>query len=326
MARGDQLTRQWRIIQALTIARGGKTVQGLSKELGCHTRTVYRDLEALQQAGFPVYTETEGGRSRWALLDSALEPVPVPFRLSELLALYFSRDMIRPLKGTPFYDAMETLFQKIRTTLPETTTAPLDRMTARLGAGYKPYKDYSRFSTILETVRKAMMDRRYLDITYFSMSRGKTSDRRVAPYHMWFFDGTFYLIGFCERRKGIRTFAVDRIRTCDMTEAAFDLPDSFDPDAYMAASFGIYQGTPVTVRVRFSSEAAGYIRERVWHKSQMLTPEPDGSLIFEAEVADSDEIRFWILSWGANAEVLSPEPLRTAIQDDIRAMAGLYGG
>ncbi len=324
MPRGDQLARQWRIIQSLSASKRGKRVRELSGILDCHPRTVYRDLEALQQAGFPVYTDWEDGRSRWKLLDPTGDTVPVPFRISELIALYFGRDMIRPLKGTPFHTAMETLFQKIRATLPEETASHLDRMSAHIGAGAKPHKDYSRFSSLMETVGEALLEHRHLDIRYHSMGSGEDSTRRIAPYHLWFFDGTFYLIAYCLQRDGMRTFAIDRIRSCRLTEDRFTVPDTFDPTAYVADSFGVFKGKPVTVRVRFSPEAAGYIRERTWHHSQRLVDAPDGSLLFEAEVADSDEIRAWILSWGANAEVLSPDPLRSAVKRHVRRMVERY--
>ena len=57
MARGDQLGRQWKIIQTLVSARQGKSAAELAEDLECHPRTLYRDLEALQVAGFPIYTE-----------------------------------------------------------------------------------------------------------------------------------------------------------------------------------------------------------------------------------------------------------------------------
>ena len=57
MARGDQLARQWRILQSLIAARRGKSAADLARELENHWRTVYRDLEALQLAGFPIFTD-----------------------------------------------------------------------------------------------------------------------------------------------------------------------------------------------------------------------------------------------------------------------------
>ena len=76
MARGDQLSRQWRIIHALIASPHGKSAAELSDALDCHSRTVYRDLEALQMAGFPLYTEQEGGKTRWSLIDAQRHQMP----------------------------------------------------------------------------------------------------------------------------------------------------------------------------------------------------------------------------------------------------------
>jgi predicted DNA-binding transcriptional regulator YafY len=64
MARGDQLARQWKIIQTLITSRQGKSAADLAGEIECHPRTLYRDLEALQSAGFPIYTERVEGSDR----------------------------------------------------------------------------------------------------------------------------------------------------------------------------------------------------------------------------------------------------------------------
>ena len=102
MARGDQLARQWMIFQKLMTAKYGKTVNDLAADLDCHPRTVYRDLEALQVGGFPIYNERINGTNFWALMESAKNPVPIPFSLPELIALYFGRDLLKVLKKYRF--------------------------------------------------------------------------------------------------------------------------------------------------------------------------------------------------------------------------------
>jgi len=62
MPRGDQLGRQWRIIQTL-LTSSGKSAAELAAELDIHPRTVYRDLVALQTAGFPIWTGRASGLS-----------------------------------------------------------------------------------------------------------------------------------------------------------------------------------------------------------------------------------------------------------------------
>ncbi len=118
MARGDQLGRQWRIIQTLISSRTGKSAAELAEELDCHPRTVYRDLEALQIAGFPIYTERVEGKSLWSLLDTVKHQIPVPFSLTELMALYFSTEMLKVFRDTPFHDSLESLSGKVKATLP----------------------------------------------------------------------------------------------------------------------------------------------------------------------------------------------------------------
>ena len=111
----------------------------------CHPRTVYRDLEALQVAGFPIYTERSEGKNLWSLLDTVKHQIPVPFSLTELMALYFGRDMLKVFKDTAFYDSLESLFQKVKTTLPQESIKYLKNVEQTLHLGVKPYKEYGKF-------------------------------------------------------------------------------------------------------------------------------------------------------------------------------------
>ncbi len=87
MARGDQLARQWRILQSLIAAHRGKSAADLARELEYHWRTVYRDLEALQLAGFPIFTDRVEGKNLWSILDTVRHNIPIPLNLTELMAL-----------------------------------------------------------------------------------------------------------------------------------------------------------------------------------------------------------------------------------------------
>ncbi len=324
MARGDRLGRQWKIIQILVSSRIGKSAAELSDELECHPRTLYRDLEALQVAGFPIYTERVEGKNLWSLLDTVKHQMPVPFSLTELMALYFSRDMLKVFKDTPFYDSLESLFQKVKTTLPPESGKYLDSVEQTLHVGVKPYKAYGKFKGILNQVNDAATNRKSIEMVYFTMSRKKESRRRVDPYRIWFFNGTFYLIGLCHTRNEIRIFALDRIKMLHQTEETFDIPEDFNLSKFTASSFGVYQGEPVSIKVWFHPDVAGYIKEKIWHESQRIYAQDDGSIIFEAEVAGTEEIRFWVMTWGAGAEVLEPAFLREEIRKEVGNMAGRY--
>ena len=324
MARGDQLARQWKIIQSLISSRHGRSVSSLAAALNCHRRTVYRDLEALQEAGFPVYTDRIGSKNYWSLLDTAKHSIPIPFSLPELMALYFSRGMMKVLKDTMFYNSLESLFEKIKTTLSPEYIEYLGKVENSLEVRSKPYKQYAELKDTINRVSDAVVQKKAIEIAYYAMSRKKVTRRKVAPYKMWFFDGTFYLVGKCGLRKDIRVFALDRIKKIEITDEKFEVPEDLNIDDFMKSSFGVFQGDPIRVRVWFAADIADYIREKIWHETQNIEDQKDGTLIFEAEVAGTEEIKFWILKWGAKAMVLAPESLREEIQYETEAMLKNY--
>ena len=324
MSRGDQLGRQWQIIQTLLSSKRGRSALELSEELECNLRTVYRDLEALQIAGFPICNEREDGKNLWSLLDTVKQSIPIPFTLTELMAIYFSRDLVKTLQDTVFYDSLESLFKKIKTTLPPDSEEFLKNVQNTLYVSQKQYKEYGKAKGTISTVNDAAIRKRSIEINYYSMSNKKESVRKVDPYRILFFNGTFYLIAYCHQRIETRIFALDLIKSVSMTGESFTVPDDFDLEDFMKPSFGIFKGKPEKVRIWFGPNAAGYISEKVWHETQNIIEADDGSIIFEAEIAITEEIKTWVLSWGSKAAVLKPASLKKELKDEIEKMARKY--
>lgn len=324
MARGDQLSRQWRIIQTLITARQGKSASELAHTLECHSRTIYRDLEALQAAGFPLYNQKHENRTVWSILEAGRHQMPIPLNLTELMALYFSRNMLSVLEGTAIHDSLVSLFEKVKATLPRQYIDYLRKIEHSLTVGVKAHKPYRKFKDVLDRVQEAVQNHQLIRIRYFTMSRQKMTRRQIAPYQIWYFDETFYLIGHCYQRKEVRLFAIDRIEQIEICDTYFDPPQGFDAEQFMQASFGVFRGQPENVKIHFSQKAAGYVAEKKWHPTQILTPQPDGSLVFSAQVAGIDEIKMWILKWGADAQVMAPESLRQAVAHEALAMLKQY--
>jgi predicted DNA-binding transcriptional regulator YafY len=324
MARGDQLSRQWRIIQTLISARQGKSASELAHTLECHSRTIYRDLEALQAAGFPLYNQKRDNRTVWSILEAGRNQMPIPLCLTELMALYFSRNMLNVLEGSAIHNSLISLFEKVKATLPRQYIDYLKKIEHSLTVGVKAHKPYRKFRSTLDRVQKAVQNHQLIHIRYFTMNRQQMTRRQIAPYQIWYFDETFYLIGHCYQRKEVRLFAIDRIEQIEVSDSHFEPPQGFDAEQFMHASFGVFRGQSENVKIRFSQQAAGYVAEKMWHPTQKLTPQPDGSLIFNAQVAGIDEIKMWILKWGAGAQVLAPESLRQAVALEAQAMLKQY--
>lgn len=324
MARGDQLSRQWRIIQTLISAKQGKSASDLAETLECHSRTIYRDLEALQAAGFPLYNQKQDNKTLWSILETGSQQMPIPLSLTELMALYFSRNMLNVLKGSAIHDSLTSLFEKVKATLPQQYIDYLAKIEHSLTVGVKAHKPYRKFKDTLAQVQEAAQNQRLVRVCYFTMSRRKRTRRQIAPYQVWYYDETFYLIGYCYQRKEIRLFAIDRIEQIEILDETFDPPEGFNAEQFMQTSFGVFQGEPASVKIRFTKKTAGYVSEKIWHPTQTLTPQPDGGLVFEAKVAGIDEIKRWILKWGADAEVLAPDELRKSVSREVQAMLDHY--
>jgi predicted DNA-binding transcriptional regulator YafY len=322
--RGGQLARQWQLIQRLARSRYGCGLDDLADELGCVRRTVYRDLDALMLAGFPVVSEKRDGRTFYRFLDS-FRLGDVPFTPDEILALAFGEDLLRALEGTVFHDSIRSALSKIRAGLGPELSAYL----ARLGESFRvlpgPHKSYAHLKDTIALLNQAVLEQRTLRIRYRTGSTGALSTRELDPYRVWYRSGGLYVVGLDHKSKEIRTFAVDRIQAASATTRRFEPDPSFDFEATMGASFGVIAEPAVTVRIRFERRWAGYVEERVWHASQELTRLSDGRVELTMQVGGTADLRTWILSFGSGAEAIEPEVLREEVTKELAEALERYG-
>jgi len=318
--RGDQLARQWRLIQLLARRRFGVGLDECAAELECNRRTVYRDLDALQYAGFPVTSEKRDGRVFYRLLES-FELGEAPFTPDELLALAFGEDLLKSLAGTVFHDSIHSALAKIRTSLGPELQAFLARLRESFRVLPGPHKRYTEASETIRTLNEAVLDRTTVRIAYTTGRTGETHERELDPYRVWYRSGALYVIGHDHKSGEVRTFAVDRIGSARLLDAHFVVPADFDFEARTASAFGVVADPAEPVRIRFDPRWARYVQEHEWHPSQRFETTPDGGVELAMDVGIGDELRGWVLSFGAGAEVLSPASLRDEVAAEL-ARAG----
>ncbi len=323
--RGNQVIRQWRLLRHIEASSNGLTINELSELEGISLRTAYRDLEVLQEAGFPLHYKRVERANRWRFVDTYHFQLPLPFTLTELMSLYVYKDLIRMFRGTAFYDALESLFRKVRSTLPPQTLAYLERVQSTFSVGLKPYKPYGRFREIVNQVNQAATDRRRIEIAYQSLNSEVEHLRKIDPYHIRFFDGTIYLIAFCHLRNEIRMFVPDRIRMLRVTEESFEYPEDFDVNEYMTHSFKVMHDELHLVRIAISPAWARWAGEKTWHDSQSQKKHQDGSLEMTFRVAGLEEIKQWVLSLGPEARVIEPETLKDMVMQSMNEALAQYG-
>jgi predicted DNA-binding transcriptional regulator YafY len=109
--------------------------------------------------------------------------------------------------------------------------------------------------------------------------------------------------------------AVQRLLQVELTERTFTVTKDSLKDGQH--NFGLMKGEPFRVQISFRPEAAVYVKERQWSADQTISQLPDGGIVLEFTATSWSEVISWVLSFGPEATVLTPEDLR----EEIRAMA-----
>jgi len=316
--RNAEVIRQWKILK--TIEKGRFTSSAkLAAEHGVTERTIRRDVEALQEAGFPLYDDRADGKKVWRLVEGYQQKLAQGFTLSELAALYFSRNMLSFLGGAPFGQDLESAFAKIREALPQKSLPFLSRIQDLFSARPDPWKDYSKKQDVIAALIDAILHQRQARIAYYSFNSRRTKSYEIDPYRLVYYRGGLYLYARAHEYGEVRTFAVERVQQVEVQEAGFEIPADFDPSDYARSAFGIIGGRPQTIELVFAAEIAGYVRERNWHESQALADEPDGSVRLTLEVAPSFDLKSWIKGFLPHVKVLRPASLRDEIARELEA-------
>jgi predicted DNA-binding transcriptional regulator YafY len=253
-------------------------------------------------------------------MDGYKRSLQLTFSQTELMALVFSKDLLKPLDGTELKASLDSALQKMTAVLPTDGASFLGHLRDFFSVGLGPHKRYREHRDTIETLTRAISRSRTVQMRYFSASRNATSRRNVDPYRLWYAQGALYLIGYCHLRKDVRLFAVDRIRAITITNQPCQLPLGFDVDEYAANALLVMRGAPIEVRLRFERSAAPWVRDRVWHRSQRFEPARGGALVMTLKVADTPELVGWILSFGSRVKVLSPEPLAIAVRKEVESI------
>ena len=325
MPRNQEVIRQWKVLHALESSRHGATIDALASDLDVTTRTIRRDLAALQEAGFPLYDERdEDGRARWRLDGQVLKGLETGFTLAELCALYLSRNMLEAVAGTPFQRDLTLAFTRLEKMLSPRMRQFLDRLPQVLGAKPGPRsRGASSSPELVPKLLEATLHHRVAHMKYNSISSGRMKEYTIHPYRLAFAQGGLYLLAFVPEYSDVRTFAVDRIAAVSLDKQTFT-PTRAIPDDVFANSLGVNTGPPSHVEIAFDKRAAPYVRTRVWHPSQSLRDAADGGVVLSLEVCNDLALRSWILGWGPAARVLAPAALAADIRTDLTNATAQY--
>jgi proteasome accessory factor B len=299
---------------------GGSTVGELAEELHVTKRQVHRDLQQLEESGYPL--EQEDGRWKLPVGFKGLEVTVSPY---ELMSLHLAQSHLAYLKGTPFVDDLDSVIKKVEAGLPDKIRNHLERIVTTFSPLQRPARAYAAQKHVLDSLRKALL--RQLTVVlrgYQKPGAGHSKDYLVDPYSLVLYQYGLYLVGYSHRAGEIRTFAVERIRNVEVTEDMFELPQSFSLAERFEQGFGLIEEPPMEVNIWIAPNWAFFVKERSWHPTQALKPQKDGSVLLTMRCGGLDELTSWVLSFGPGARVLGPQALIDNVSSQLTLAAKSY--
>jgi predicted DNA-binding transcriptional regulator YafY len=310
--RDRQVVRILGILGAL-LEGSQTTVKQLAARFGTRRETIYRDLHALEDAGYPIAGDDSGRLSRPRILPEARRRAP-NLRLSdtEIKALLWVAKQAGTT--TPFRDALASAAPKLRAMAnggDAMVTAGIDQVLTEGDRGAKDYEPHRE--TILGLV-EAIVRRRRCEVEYQSPAGPTPKQYPYDPYRLLSVAGGLYCIGKVPPHESLTTLAVDRFRALRVTGDEFEIDREFDAERHRAESFGVVWEKPMDVVVRFNADQAPYVRERVWHPTQRIRELPKGRVELTFRAGGEFEIARWLLGWGDAAEVIGPARFRERVR------------
>ena len=298
-----------RIVQIYTLIAQGKypSVGRLQEKYEVSKRTVHRYIEIINFID-PLELDKERNGYKFINGDRIKK---LSLSNDEFLMLLVIGEAIshlgEPLKNEfqKFIDDIAGVKKTPSTKIPMVIKIPDAIQTEELNSYFKSISD-------------CIKEKRSINIEYTALHNKETNERRVDPYGLVFYEGSWILIGYCRLRENIRHFALDMISDLKETNLYFAPKEDFGLDEHLSHSWGIYNKDDVEITVRFSPDVAEYItRKEKWHPSEKRKILPDGSVELTFVVAGVDEIKRWIYHWLPDVEVMEPKWFREQVKKEL---------
>ncbi len=319
------LARIHRLLELIGLLQAGRgyNAEGLAQACGVSRRSIFRDLDLLRQSGVPVaFDET---RECYRIPGACLLP-PTNFTADEALALLVLCHELGNGAGLPFLGPARSAAVKLESALPARLRDQLRDVVAAVKIQPAPNNPLEGRKPVYEQLLEAIANRRNVRIRYGSLQEQKEITTRLSPYRMFFSRRSWYVVGRWSIHRAKRTFNLGRILQLEPLEDRFQVPRGFSIERYLRNAWHMIpeRGPDREVLVRFDRLVAQNVAEVHWHKTQRVEFRDDGSLDFRATVSGLNEISWWILGYGDQAEVIAPPELRKLVAARARRMAERY--
>ena len=253
---------------------------------------------------------------------------PTNFTAEEALAVTVLCYELGGNDRLPFYRAALSAALKLESSLPGALREQVRQTTGGVEIRLQPLNPLEGQQSIYQQLLHAIAQSRAVRIRYDSFAEAVEIQTKLSPYRVLFSRHSWYVIGRSSLHREVRTFNVGRIGALELLDEQFQVPRRFSIERYLGNAWHLIPepGGDEEVVIRFRKKVARNVAEVHWHKTQRLEMRADGTLDFHITVSGLNEISWWILGYGDQAEVLKPDRLRDMIAQHAARMVKAYHG
>jgi proteasome accessory factor B len=215
---------------------------------------------------------------------------------------------------------------KLESCLPHRLREHLRDVSNAVEIRLEPNNRLADSESVYRQLRGAIASRRPMRVDYQSFAEREHITTRLDPYRLLFSRRSWYCIGRSTLHRGVRTFNVGRFTSVAPLDGTFRVPHGFSLERYLRNAWHLIpeQGPDRNIHIHFEPLVAGNVAEILWHKTQRLQHNRDGSLDFHAKVSGIHEISWWVLGYGDQATVIEPAELRELVCNRARRTVDRY--
>lgn len=297
--------------------RPSLTSRDLAEHFGVSRRTIFRDLRSLTDSGIPL---TYGERGGYEILDGYQLP-PLMLTAREATTLLMGAEFMKLQSDPSLSSDAEQVDMKIRAVLPAPIVQYIERVKQRTVLDpywlHRPVPGSKAAKGHWYNLSEVIADQRSVVMEYHVMSRDEVMQRRVDPLALVYYTDHWNLIAHDHLRDDIRNFRLDRIISLRVLSSKFQPPSDFDLKSYLEQKGSAADADPITIR--FAKDSYGWIRSGIPAMIE-AEEEVEGAVDVTFRFENLEYIAQWLLQFGANAQVRSPNELRVLVRDAARSV------
>ncbi len=293
-------------------SREGVGLTDIMERFDVSRRTAER-MRDLIMCRFPQAVEIEDGRKkRWYIPQGTLKDL-IQFNAEELSCLNMAKEALIKSHLIDKATELNGIIQKIKACIKQETFRRIEPDAEELmrveGIACRPGPKIQIDAAIIDPLREAILSCHCVKIRYLNKNSGKTSVNTVDPYGFLYGERNHYLVAHHTDGyfgNAVHNFILSNIKRVEILPDTFIFPDDFSLKTYAEKSFGVFQEEPVNVEWLFDTEVAEEASHYIFHPTQTMTKNADGTLTVKFTAGGQLEMDWHLYTWGNHVKVIHP--------------------